>query len=129
MNATLSPRDRSHRSRDTRRQSRRPGIVPGAIGLVGGVKDSRRRAKTRKAAGVESGGTRETDWVGSDLDGIVALTVLTLCRRDLQPHLLADGARKDPADAVGLPAGSLHQFLQRGPVRLFQQVEDLGCLA
>jgi hypothetical protein len=35
----------------------------GAFGLVGGAKDSRSGAETRKAAGVESGGWSEADWL------------------------------------------------------------------
>src|SRR5205085_12185829 len=65
----------------------------------------------------------------SALYSIATLPVLTLGGRDGQPHLLADRARQKTANAVRLPGRSFHQFLQRGSVRPFQQVQDLGGLA
>jgi hypothetical protein len=45
MNRVLSPRDRGNRVADSLRASRFAGIVPGALGLVGGIADSPERKK------------------------------------------------------------------------------------
>lgn len=61
-------------------------------------------------------------------DGVSAFPV-SLDRGDGQPELLAQGAGKEPADRVWLPAGYLHQFFGRGAARSFQQFHHLGSLA
>src|ERR1700674_391887 len=91
----LPPRDSDYRSRPSRRQTRRRGAVPGAVGLVGRTEDSRSGAQTRKAAGVESGGKREAAWFGSGFYRVGALAILTFGGGDLQTHLLAHGTREE----------------------------------
>ena len=70
MNRPLPSRNRRHRSGDPGWQSRRAGAVSGAVGLVGGVEDSRSGTETRKAAGVESGGRSKAAWFGSGFDRV-----------------------------------------------------------
>src|ERR1700674_4679934 len=112
-------------SLDTKSKLSVARAVPRVVGLVGGVKDSRSGAETRKAAGVESGGWRDADSFRSGFDGVAALPVLGLGGRNLQAHFLAHGTREEPTNRMGLPPGGFHESLERGPIRPFQKVEDL----
>jgi hypothetical protein len=85
--------------------------------------------RREKPPGLNPAAEREADWFGSVFDRVGTLAVLRLGRGDLQAHLLADGAGKEPADAVGLPVGCFHQTLKRGALRPFQQIEDFSRLA
>jgi len=69
------------------------------------------------------------DGSASAFDGVGALAVFALGGNDGQAHLLADGPRQEPANAVRLPASGLHQFLSRNAAVPLQQVQDLRGLA
>src|ERR1700730_14963557 len=62
-------------------------------------------------------------------DRVHPLAVVALGGFDLQAQLLAEGAGHEPADGVGLPAGSFHQVGQGGALGIFQQGDNLGGLA
>jgi hypothetical protein len=86
VNGTLQTRDRHHRGRNPRGQSRSARLVPGFVRLACRVEDLGRGAKTRKAAGVESGGRRKATELGSSLDGVSSFAVFGRGRRDHEAH-------------------------------------------
>ena len=65
----------------------------------------------------------------SALDRVGTLSVLAFGRLDRQTHLLAKRAADEAPNAVGLPFGRGHQFLEGGSARALEQFEDLRGLA
>jgi hypothetical protein len=61
---------------------------------------------------------------GSGFDRVGAFPVLAFAGRHGQSHLLANGARQEPADRMGLPCGHFHQLFRRDTARSLEQVED-----
>src|SRR5882724_3907286 len=84
---------------------------------------------TEKAAGVESGGRREDPSFGSDSNRVATVPIGGLGGNHFQAHLLADGAREEAPDRMGLPVSCRHDFFQGGPAGLVQQIENLPGLA
>jgi hypothetical protein len=68
-------------------------------------------------------------WRFSAFDRVGPLAALVLSRNHVEAQLLPDSARKEAADAVGLPVGCLHQALKRRAFRPLQQIQDLLRLA
>src|ERR1700688_1661001 len=112
MNRALLLGDSGCRISDPGRSSRRSGLVPRASGLVGRTEDPVGGAETRKAAGFESGGLKESAWLNLGGDGISALAVLALSRVDGEPHLLAQRPADEAPHAMGLPLAGGHDFLK-----------------
>jgi hypothetical protein len=63
----------------------------------------------------------------SRLNRISALPRCALGRLDLQAHFLPQGTAEEPAHAVGLPFGGLHECLQCGAFVPLQQPQDYCC--
>src|ERR1019366_2134149 len=70
--------------------------------------------KTRKAAGIKSGGCGRAR--GKELRGdrVAAFAVFGLGGNHGEPHLLAQRAGDKAAYGMSLPSGSIHQGLQLG---------------
>src|SRR5579884_3276028 len=111
MNRSLPPANSGNRTADPGWTSGPPGSVLGISRLVGGVA----APEAEKPATAAPGGPGRAG-IASALDRIAALTVFALRGRELEPELLADGPGEEPANAVGLPARGLHDFLQGGAV-------------
>jgi hypothetical protein len=125
MNRALPPGDCGRRGADPLRAPGGRGIVPRAGRLVEGTSADPcpdGEAPPRGCPGGQSGSGSS----GSALDRVVALPVVALRGGDREAHLLPEGPADEPADAVRLPAGGLHNLLQVTPPH---QVEDLGGLA
>ena len=84
---------------------------------------------TKKAAGFKTGGEMKPWKSGLRADGIGANAARALARQNRQSHLLAERSADEAANAMSLPAGNLHEFLQRGAALALQQVKDVGGLA
>ena len=125
MNRALPSRDRGHRGGNPGGQPRPRGTVPGARGLVGGVRDTAER-ETPPGGCPAAQEKREGQ---SGFDGVGALAVLSLGRCDGQPHFLSNRPGQEPSDRMRLPASCFHQFLGGDPARSLEQFEHRGGLA
>src|SRR5579872_2137431 len=85
--------------------------------------------KRRTPPGGYPAALRKRDAIGLRFQGVTALFTFILAGTDLQFHLLAQCAGNKASDGMRLPAGRLHQFLQGGTARPFQEFEYLGRLA
>ena len=66
---------------------------------------------------------------GSPFDEVAALSILALCRHELEPHPLVNSSAQEATHRMRQPARDSHEFFQRSAVRPPQQAQDLGCLA
>jgi hypothetical protein len=133
MNRALPPGDRRYRSSDTHRPSPSSGIVDASRSPVLEVVEAVRRtedpAERETPSDMNPAAHGEFDWTSSGFDGIAALDVLGLRRRDGQPHFLSHCTRHEPTHGMRLPTRSFHQFFQRGSSGPMQQIQHLGSLA
>src|ERR1035441_2172921 len=111
------------------RASRPRRLVPRVGGLAGRTKAPARGTDKEKPPRRNPGGQKESNRWASAFDRVAALPALALGGRDRQPHLLAQGARQEPADRVRLPAGGFPEFRPCSAAGASQQVEDLGGFA
>jgi hypothetical protein len=65
----------------------------------------------------------------SGFDGVAALAVLALGRRDSESHLLSNRPGEEATHGMRLPPGSFHQLLGCNAPGPLQQVQHLGRLA
>lgn len=75
------------------------------------------------------GGEKDPIGWASAFERVTALSILDLCGRYGQAHLLAQDPRNKPSDRVSLPAGGFHQIRSGGATGALQQVKELGGFA
>src|SRR5262245_51719145 len=131
MNRALPPGDRQRRGFDPGGAPGSARAVSGTGGLVAGAADDRAGVgpESRKA---RHGRTRAgRKYLRASLlgDAVDALAILALHGCNREPHLLPQGAADEPADAVRLPGGSLHQLAQSRSLGSLDQAQDHGGLA
>src|SRR5690349_19604748 len=117
MTRTLPPGDCGNQCQDTGRPCGPTGAVPGIDGLVS------RNATDRASVGCQSRKARrdasragEGPEPGLFGQTVNALAVFALGGFRFQSHLLAQGSAEKPTDAVGLPAGGLHDSARVAPL-------------
>ena len=125
MNRALPPRDRGCGGGNTRGESGRRRLMPGASGLVRRTSHPPRETPPGRNPAARVVIERRV----SGFDGVSALAILGLGGRHSQSHLLADRTGQKAAQGMRLPARKFHQSFEGCPARPFQQVQDLGRLA
>ena len=75
----------------------------------------------RKAAGVESGSSREETSFASVPQGVAAFPIFGFGGNDFQAHLPAQRARDEAPHRMRLPFGDLHDLVQVAPPDRFSK--------